>query len=104
MPQVVDIQDALVGTEELTERQAALAAGIRHLGNPEYDELAQTLEENVRTVNQRLRELTANGTLKREVMDQVDVEAIHRVHEGRVSGGTSVEAFATEFGIDPQLR
>ena len=62
MARVKDTKDVLTDASVLTEEQSALAAGIRQLGNPEFDELARTLESNAEQVEKAL-----NGLQKRDL-------------------------------------
>ena len=101
MARVKDMKDVLTDASVLTEEQSALAAGIRQLGNPEFDELARTLESNAEQVEKALNCLQRRDLANTETVEVVDLIAITRVRRGERTGFTSMEDFAKEFGVDP---
>ena len=92
--------DAVTEIKEIADEQAALAAGIRELGNPDLDELARALESNVQRVEESLTGLSAKG-YKVDTKPGIDEVAVDRVRKGQLTGGTSIEKFAASFGVDP---
>lgn len=97
---VKSVTEALTETEGLAEEQAELAAGIRELGNPELSELVASLEESVARVERLLSAIQERKVVSKTEMEEVDVIALKRIRDGAMTGETSIEDFATEFGVD----
>lgn len=100
VPRVNTVKDALTETQEVSETESAIAAGIRELGNPELDELAAALETNAKRSAMVLSKIASKG-YNTSPIEEIDRIAVNRVRNGERTGSTSIEEFAEEFGVDP---
>lgn len=100
MARVKSVTEALTETEGLAEAQAELAAGIRELAHPELRELLASLEESVAGVERLLSDIQERMIVSKAEMEEVDVIALNRIRDGAMTGETSIEDFAAEFGVD----
>lgn len=115
MAKVKNTTEALKQVALLIERQSELAAGIRDLGSPDLEPLARWLEDSARLAEQVAEKVPDLEPLARRLEDSArptgqvaenvrpleDAEtlAIRRVRSGQVTGSTSIEDFADEYGL-----